>query len=791
SSPAAERSASGGGRANRLLSRGSSFLGVYQTVPELSAEEESRRAARGYWQHNYSSPLACLTCTVGLGAVCRFALFGGTYGVAFIIQFFILSLLVGMPLMTLHMTLGQYIGSGVVDMWRISPIFKGIGLAAIFAELLLGVYTVVPTAWMLVYLRDSFVSSYDRYKWAACPGNCSVGYAELVTYTVPQYFNQRVLQRDMSNTGLPEVGYLGFEISFNLAVTWILVYLSLGRGLRSYGKVVYPIVLLAMVSFFTVCIQLLSWTEGLNEFFTDKVLFDNVFWSTVPWVVAARETFMIWGLHGAALMAVASHNKFGHSLRRDTSLVALVTLVILFLAALFGYACLHALRVGDIGYIIGSSSFETEQRSRFLIAPGIGSSHSGGTPPEVKHYTNLVSGVIIRLSGSAGQTGTQWSSGYQVHRLATELFPSLLAVVGGSGISSFWALVFYLSLLLFGVGQQLAIWRAVVEAVISVCPRRLRAWELTTTFFMCVFGFGLSLPLMTEIGIHIIYFLDYCVGCLWWLVVIFVLELFAVFYIRGSPFASTQVVTILIARNSCMTNWAGPFLSFVWHVLLPMALLVLSVVSFRTGGFDAIFTWEESSGYGFWGLWVRQLGSMLMMFPILLVPVVGLIQAIRFIRKGEGDLYDRIQGLYRPEYNEAILGRITPEEEDRGVPRTRTRYTDPPPKYTPPPSYSTATGARLAKMVRQSVRRSMRHVRQLASPERGAAAAEAGQAAAATGSRTVPDEPPPSYASLLLETLPAPLRRSVRRLGSSLPDSVLETTLTEEEVPVETEPDAA
>ena len=51
-------------------------------------------------------------------------------------------------------------------------------------------------------------------------------------------------------------------------------------------------------------------------------------------------------------------------------------------------------------------------------------------------------------------------------------------------------------------------------------------------------------------------------------------QLFAVFYIRGTPFASTQVVTILIAKNGCMTNWAGPFLSFVWHVLLPMALLV-------------------------------------------------------------------------------------------------------------------------------------------------------------------------------------------------------------------------
>lgn len=33
---------------------------------------------------------------------------------------------------------------------------------------------------------------------------------------------------------------------------------------------------------------------------------------------------------------------------------------------------------------------------------------------------------------------------------------------------------------------------------------------------------------------------------------------------------------------------------------------------------------------------------------------------------------------------------------------------DAPPKYTPPPSYTTATGARIAKMLRNSIRRSMR-----------------------------------------------------------------------------------
>lgn len=35
-------------------------------------------------------------------------------------------------------------------------------------------------------------------------------------------------------------------------------------------------------------------------------------------------------------------------------------------------------------------------------------------------------------------------------------------------------------------------------------------------------------------------------------------------------------------------------------------------------------------------------------------------------------------------------------------------YEDAPPKYSPPPSYTTATGARIAKMLRQSIRRSVR-----------------------------------------------------------------------------------
>lgn len=45
-------------------------------------------------------------------------------------------------------------------------------------------------------------------------------------------------------------------------------------------------------------------------------------------------------------------------------------------------------------------------------------------------------------------------SGYQPIRLATELFPAMVAIIGPSEFSPFWAVLFYFSLVAFGIAQQ-------------------------------------------------------------------------------------------------------------------------------------------------------------------------------------------------------------------------------------------------------------------------------------------------------------------------------------------------
>ena len=119
-------------------------------------------------------------------------------------------------------------------------------------------------------------------------------------------------------------------------------------------------------------------------------------------------------------------------------------------------------------------------------------------------------------------------------------------------------------------------------------------------------------------------------------------------------------------------------------------------------------------------------------------------------------VFQRLEMLYRPSYSrqglatvprhrnntEVVLTNFTNNSGNSGNSsggNTVAAPADPPPKYTPPPSYSTATGARIARMLRQSFRRSVRRL----------AGAGAGQGA---GSKAAA---PSDYAHVIIESRPA------------------------------------
>lgn len=90
--------------------------------------------------------------------------------------------------------------------------------------------------------------------------------------------------------------------------------------------------------------------------------------------------------------------------------------------------------------------------------------------------------------------------------------------------------------------------------------------------------------------------------------------------------------------------------------------------------------------------------------------------------------------------HDAAISNLNNTDASRGS--TVTTVEDPPPKYTPPPSYTTATGARIAKFLRQSIRRS---VRRLANVLGESSSARSGDGGASN------QPPPPDYNAVLVE----------------------------------------
>lgn len=68
--------------------------------------------------------------------------------------------------------------------------------------------------------------------------------------------------------------------------------------------------------------------------------------------------------------------------------------------------------------------------------------------------------------------------------------------------------------------------------------------------------------------------MDYVVGSGWWIIVLYLLELVAVFIVRGAPYCGENIVTVLMTGPGKLMTVLAPLLSFVWNVILPVAMLV-------------------------------------------------------------------------------------------------------------------------------------------------------------------------------------------------------------------------
>ncbi|XP_055671398.1 sodium- and chloride-dependent glycine transporter 1 isoform X1 [Falco peregrinus] len=509
---------------------------------------------RGNWGNQIEFVLTSVGYAVGLGNVWRFPyLCYRNGGGAFMFPYFIMLVFCGIPLFFMELSFGQFASQGCLGVWRVSPMFKGVGYGMMVVSTYIGIYYNVVICIAFYYF---FVSMTRVLPWTYCSnawntpdcvgvldGNLSSRAALNLTRllnttqkrTSPseEYWRRYVLDLsdDIGNLGevrLPLLGCLG--------VSWVVVFLCLIKGVKSSGKVVYftatfPYVVLTIL--FVRGITLEGALTGIMYYLTpqwDKILNAKV------WGDAASQIFYSLGCAWGGLITMASYNKFHNNCYRDSIIISITN------CATSVYA----------GFVI------------FSIL-GFMANHLGVD----------VSKVADHGPG-----------------LAFVAYPEALTLLP---ISPLWSILFFFMLILLGLGTQFCLLETLVTAIVDEVGNEWIIRRKTfVTLGVAVAGFLLGIPLTTQAGIYWLLLMDNYAAS-FSLVIISCIMCVAIMYIYGHHNYFKDI--------EMMLGFPPPlFFQICWRFISPAIIffiLVFTVIQYRPISYnDYVYpTWAISIGF--------------------------------------------------------------------------------------------------------------------------------------------------------------------------------------------------
>ncbi|KAI0215923.1 Sodium- and chloride-dependent glycine transporter 1 [Lamellibrachia satsuma] len=359
-------------------------------VEDPPKKKEENIVGRAQWSSPTEFTLTCIGYSVGLGNVWRFPyLCYKNGGGAFLIPYMIMIGLIGMPLLFMEYSLGQYFGIGSLSIFKkVCPLFQGVGIGYIVLNALVCIYYNVIIALSLYYLFGSFQAVLP---WSTCDnewntehcgdpsiqpvtvstaGNASIVMTTVMNHTAggpsyaanaaginhtekvspsDEYFRLALMNMNDSHS-IENLGNIRWHLCLCLLLAWILVVMFVSRGIKSTGKVAYftatfPYVMLTVLVVRGVTLPGAS--EGILYFVTPdwtKLLNPEI------WFAAASQLFYSTNLAWGGMITMASYSNFNHNCFRDAIMINIVS----FLTSLYAGFAVFSI----IGYMAVSQGVE-------------------------------------------------------------------------------------------------------------------------------------------------------------------------------------------------------------------------------------------------------------------------------------------------------------------------------------------------------------------------------------------------------------------------------------------------